>query len=195
MYLANLTLIDKYTLSLGFTEKPAQGALDRVNYTISPTGAVLSAEAANNDNESIIVHLDPESNIGPHGITYSITVSNVVSEAGHPITKGAGNTMSFVLTENDFANAFVAPNPIRYSENPSIRFAGLPTNCIVEIYSLTNKFLRKLSETDNNGGVEWDGLDENGNRLETGIYLYKILRSNPDGSYSDSDLKKFAVIK
>ncbi len=195
MYLANLTLIDKYTLALGFTEKPAAGALDRSNYSIAPTGAVASAERNLADEKSIIVHLDPQSNIGPHGITYSITVANVVSELGHPITKGAGNTMSFVLNESDFSNTFVAPNPIRYSANPTIRFAGLPTNCIIEIYSLTNKFLRSLSETDNNGGVEWDGLDENGNRLETGIYLYKIRRANPDGSYSDSDLKKFAVVK
>lgn len=194
MYLANLKLINKYTLELGFTEVPAAGALDKENYTISPTGEVLSVEVSNNE-KGITVRLDPNSNIGPHGITYSITVKNVISSVGHPITKGAGNTMSFVLNESGFSNAFVAPNPIRYSENPTIRFAGLPTNSTIEIYSLANKFLRSLRETDNNGGVEWDGLDENGNRLETGIYLYRIRQANPDGSFSDSELKKFAVVK
>jgi flagellar hook assembly protein FlgD len=54
--------------------------------------------------------------------------------------------------------------------------------------------LKRIIESDNNGGVEWDGKDAQGNELKTGIYFFKVIQKLPNGNYDESSIKKFAII-
>jgi len=54
--------------------------------------------------------------------------------------------------------------------------------------------LRVLEENDGNGGIPWDGRDDNGKKLDTGIYLFKVSGTNSKGVAQKPVYKKFAII-
>jgi hypothetical protein len=83
------------------------------------------------------------------------------------------------------------PNPF----NPSTTISfDLPTECIVSlnIYDLTGRRIKTLTSTQYPAGshqIQWDGRDDRGNSVSTGIYVYRILA----GEYRQS--RKMMLLK
>jgi len=55
----------------------------------------------------------------------------------------------------------------------------------VEIFTVSGKLVKTIRQTINNAGnrscdVEWDGLDEYGQKLGRGVYLYKLTVITPE---------------
>ncbi|MDD5630306.1 MAG: lectin like domain-containing protein, partial [Elusimicrobia bacterium] len=81
------------------------------------------------------------------------------------------------------------PNPARLSEGGQVRFADIPydsQNVKIEIYTLSGQLVRTLTEGRGVGSDPgrayqvglWDGRDENGVKLASGVYLYVVTASN-----------------
>ncbi len=195
LYLKNIKVISFYELDLQYSEPVNQNeALIISNYLLSPNGRI---ESINRTQNPSIVHiqLDRNSTIGPLGKDYSLTVKNVHSKSGKPMTKGAGNTISFTFQSNELSNAFVYPNPIRISTTASVYFANLTYYAEVYIYDLEGREIAVLKETDGNGGVEWNLHNKNNNRITTGVYLFNVKGKSKDGENIESGLKKFAIVR
>jgi subtilisin family serine protease len=204
LYLTKLnTNSDPYKFSLNFSENPDFTSMNkssfRVYRSIDDNGTNQDIEilsmSLNSNNSAIDFELSRSENIFASGKTYFITCLSGKSTSGHEITKGAGNTLAFVLTNDELNKAYVYPNPIKYSENYSVYFANLPLRAVVEIYNIEMNKIKELSESDGNGGVKWDCRDENGNQLNTGIYFFKVIKYNLNLPESESEIKKFAIIK
>ena len=194
LYLKSLTVLSATQLELTYSEAVTRSSAENTgNYSFSPFGAALSILQTETP-EKVIINLDPSYNVGAHGIVYSLTVNNVLSEDGIQITEGAGNTLSFVFAKNDLNDVFIYPNPVNYNSSADIYFANLTVNAEVEILTLQGESLRTLTENDGNGGVIWDGLDDHGNKLKSGVYLYRVNGYNANGERMESSLKKFMVI-
>ncbi|ROL61232.1 hypothetical protein D9V86_06865, partial [Bacteroidetes/Chlorobi group bacterium ChocPot_Mid] len=193
MFLTQILVIDKSTLKLKFSEAIDNNTcLDIKNYNLQPYGEIVAVEP---DNDStVLIYLNNKKPLLATGKNYTLQVSNIISANGNQITKGAGNTLGFVFYSNTVDAAYVYPNPVRFSETNEIVFAGLPSKAEIIIYNLEMKELKNIEENDGNGGAEWDGKDRNGNLLGSGIYLFKVIQSNADGTKTESDLKKFVVI-
>ncbi|MCY7363651.1 MAG: T9SS type A sorting domain-containing protein, partial [Ignavibacteria bacterium] len=76
-----------------------------------------------------------------------------------------------------------------------ITFANVTKDATIEIYNLNGKILYTISETDGNGGVEWNMIDNNGNKVNTGIYLYKASGKNSAGQEVEEQMGKFAIVR
>lgn len=196
LYLSHLDVVSGNELILWYSEPVNRTDAEKTdNYLLSPYGSIEQVILDGSEPKRVTITPSSDLGIGPRGLNYTITVRNVQAVSGNQMTNGAGNTLSFVMTSEDGSNAYVYPNPIKMSEQPDIYFANLPPRAEVIIYSLEGEQLRILEETDSNGGVEWDGMDSNGKKLPSGIYLFEVKTSYEDGSSSTSDLKKFAIIK
>ena len=55
----------------------------------------------------------------------------------------------------------------------------------IDKYSLNEKFVV----------IDWDGRDNDGDKLANGAYLYKLIVKTSDGEFQKSVLGKLAVIK
>ncbi len=195
LYLARLEVIDGQTLMLRYSEAVVRDdAENTANYFLSRGGTIASVEQDPMDKSLVIINLESGPGVlGPLGKNYFLTVSNVVAESGNPMTKGAGNTLGFVFSADNNRAAFVYPNPIHLNDNPEIYFANISANAEVTILNLEGKVIRVLSETDGNGGIEWNGRDNKANLLQSGVYLFKVkdLRDKD----KESRLKKFVVVR
>ncbi|MBX3042934.1 MAG: S8 family serine peptidase [Candidatus Kapabacteria bacterium] len=196
LYLLSLEFASETLLRIKFSEKVETTSAEIAeNYKMNPIGRVLYAEVDQTDNQYVLLNLSQEiRNQGARGRNYTITANNIIAASGNEMTKGAGNTLGFVISKDNLRDVFIYPNPIRQSENPEIYFANLTNRATVTIMTLDGSELLTLVETDGNGGVEWDGRDRNGNLLPTGIYLFKVAGENSEGLNVFEEKGKFVIL-
>jgi hypothetical protein len=196
LFLSRLNIVSKYKLVLQYSESVQKLSSENIsNYILTPTGKIESVILNEPLPDNVTINISQNDPIGALGKDYSLKVLNVVASSGNLMTRGAGNTLSFVFSENILDYVFIYPNPIRLAENPIVYFANLTPEAEIEIFSFQGEQIRVINERDGNGGVEWDLRDKFGNYLSTGVYLYKVKGKDANGNESESSIKKFAIIK
>lgn len=188
--LASALLKIKYSAPVDSTT-----AEDVNNYVFQPFGSLFFAQTDVLDSSSVLLNIDPDfRRLATKGDNFTITVYNVKAKDGTPITTGPGNTIGFVFSAPDLQDIYVYPNPIKQNEDDRIFFGNLTARATVKVYTLDGEELISLEEQDGNGGVEWDGRDRWGNKLQEGIYIYEVTGSNVTGEEVKGEFNKFMVV-
>lgn len=93
--------------------------------------------------------------------------------------------------DSQLQNIDVYPNPFILNEHNTITFNRLPDDAEIYIYSISFRRIKSIGNINNvtHQGF-WDGMDEENNKVDSGIYLYLV--TTPDGS---KKIGKIAVIK
>lgn len=100
---------------------------------------------------------------------YASTRASGIQEIGYTISNDLGNEESLILEQND-------PNP--FSGRTKLEFS-IPneTDTKLMIYDVGGALIRTLVDSKMTAGehsVEWDGCDDSGRPVDSGIYLYKL---------------------
>ena len=91
------------------------------------------------------------------------------------------------------------PNP--FSSNTTFTFQhnyNDAVNVKIKIYTVAGRMIKEVDAwdvMDRFVRVDWDGRDNDGNRIANGTYLYKLLVESVDGKFRDNVLGKLAVIR
>lgn len=104
----------------------------------------------------------------------SIAVDAGTGEVYMSTPNGISRTSSIYKEGNpDYSKIYVYPNPIVRSrdERPVVTIAGLVSGSTVKIYTVSGRLLKTIDGTLLGSTVTWDGRDENGNELASGVYL------------------------
>lgn len=69
----------------------------------------------------------------------------------------------------------------------------------VQVFSISGKLIKTIqqkiySEGFRSEDVEWDGLDDFGNKIGRGAYVYKLRVKSPDGAYADK-IEKLVILR
>ena len=104
----------------------------------------------------------------PNGNSVFVTTPLGVAEYKSDATPGAAS----------YSNIYAYPNPVRPDYGGDISITGLMENSLVKIADPAGNVIRTLKST--GGMVGWDGCNENGDRVPTGVYT--ILASHADSS-------------
>lgn len=196
LYLTRLEIVSNTELDLYFSEEIEMTSGSVIsNYELKPFGSIKSILGDGNNLSKVKIIFNDDLNIAPIGKEYTITVSNIYSLSGKGITTGSGNTLGFTLTATKLDDVYVYPNPVKLNQIQSVMFANLTTEAVVTIYTLDGIKLRELTETDSNGGIEWDCRNSSGDLLENGIYLYQVSGADESGQKRESGLKKLMIIR
>ena len=71
-----------------------------------------------------------------------------------------------------------------------MEFQNLPRSCKIYIYTLAGDLVRVLNHTSGTGSEAWNLLNESGEKVVSGPYIYKV--ETPDGRYK---IGKFLIFK
>ena len=120
------------------------------------------------------------------GLAYTI---NGVVNSVNPDNHNNRIPQKFTLDQN-------YPNP--FNPNTQIKFS-LPVNSNVKIiiYNLLGEVVRELINKDMNSGthnIQWNAEDKSGNKVTSGIYLYKLDASGVNGSQFNQ-VRKMILLK
>ena len=142
--------------------------------------------------EKIYNHFTAENSMLPSNFTYSVYA--------HPITKSVfmGTASGLVeynssssVSQEDYNDVYVYPNPIKPDYTGWITINGLMQNSNVKITDVAGNTC--YSSVSQGGKVSWDGCDMNGNRVKAGVYY--VYASQGDVNAETSPVTKFIVVK
>lgn len=108
------------------------------------------------------------------------------------------NKFFIVSSEFSLLNLYNYPNP--FSETTLFTFIlpVVPDELKINIYTIAGRKIKEIKKTSTdliNGfnKIEWDGTDDDGDKIANGSYLYKVIIRNPEKSYHS--IQKLAKIK
>lgn len=169
-------------------------ALDAANYTLEPAGAIRQVSLAPGRSDRVLLIVADDYPLGPYGNDYTITIRNVRSGVAQPLNDGAGSVVGFTLASGDLGSVFVYPHPFSLSRDQRVTFAGLTRRAKITIYTRSGVEVGVIDAREGNGGASWDGRDQSGATLPTGIYLYEVTGTNDAGEPISSGLRKLAIV-
>lgn len=196
IFLTKLELLDFALIKLHFSQKVDSASSTNIdNYEINPYGAIINISYEALDSNAVLMNLNYNTaRGGARGKDYTMTAKNIVSvDSSIALTKGAGNTLGFTVSAENVDDPYVYPNPVILSGEQETYFANLTPKATIKIYTLDGQELRTIEENDGNGGVEWDKRDANGRLLETGVYMYRVIGTNPETGLVQENWSKFMV--
>ena len=79
--------------------------------------------------------------------------------------------------------------------NDHLTFANLTPQANITIYTMSGKKVASVSTQAANGGADWNLRDEQGDLIESGIYLYYATGKNSAGSDVEPKPGKFAIVR
>ncbi len=92
--------------------------------------------------------------------------------------------------ESSYDNIYAYPNPVRPDFMGDVTIVGLMDNTLVKIADASGNVIRQLKST--GGMTTWDGCDQNGNAVKSGVYLVLCSRA---GGGSEAVVTKIAIIR
>jgi hypothetical protein len=112
-------------------------------------------------------------------------------------------TTEFVVSDSEefkidrivnYPNPFTTRTEFFFEHNQSCAFL----NVKVEVYTVTGKLVKSIVTVSNTDGfriepIVWDGRDDFGDRLATGVYVYKVSARNPQGEQV-SEFEKLVIL-
>ncbi len=192
-FISSYELLNPYLLSITFNlDVDSTSVVNKNNYLFSPDNSVTSISIDPNDKKTIYLDLKGAKPVGSIGKEYRLQLKNIVSSTNLRINTGAGSYLVITGFAKDLSGVYVYPNPARGEE---MTFANLPQYAKITIFSLDGKQVNSLEENDGNGGLQFNLLDSDGNKLASGVYVYRVVQVDENGNESQDKIGKFAVIR
>ncbi len=144
-------------------------------------------------------------------VTYPVTTS--LSYGTHSVTVQAfdvfnnpgKSTATFDVESSgrlSIEDVYNYPDP--FSNGTSFTFQrtdvgnGEPVNVTIKVFTLSGRLIKTIKDYGTTGTfvrVDWNGLDEDGDRLANGVYLYKVIATTLDGAYTSEAVGRMAVVR
>ena len=87
----------------------------------------------------------------------------------------------FGVNKKDLSNVILFPSPFFIPSEIPLKIDGLPYNCDMMVMTLDGKVIKKVVNQGvsiNGDQLLWDGRDENGHYVSSGVYLIALYSSN-----------------
>jgi hypothetical protein len=191
LFIQETEIVGERRVRLVFNEPlTASDATERAHYQLRPRGQVAAVERDEETPSAVTVEVRGLV-VGPNGQESSLTVTGLRSTEGHRLSE-EGSTVRLTRPAEDLSNVYVYPNPYRRTEQGGdLTIAGLPRTASIRVYTPDGRLVRVLRVEDNrDGGARWDLRDRRGEKVPSGIYLFRV--NAPDHS---PVLEKAAVIQ
>ncbi len=199
-FISSHQLINPYKVKITFNlEVDNSTAQNLNNYVFEPLINVSFMTIDQTDKKTIYLSWDRQKPVGSVGKEFVLKINNLRSSAqtgNLQIASGAGSYIVLTSFAKDLSDVYVYPQPARINNGIGrVTFANLPSKAKILILSLEGKQIASVEESDGDGGTDFVLKDQNNNPLNSGIYIYRIIRLDNSGNEVEEKTGKFAVIK
>ena len=183
-----------------------------INYTGNSVGHDITAILDGNPQNNYILNNFFEADLDDYRSgTVKFPINNL-TEGKHRLTIKAWDIMNnssevaldFIVasaTEGQLSNVYNYPNP--FSTHTQFMFEhNMPNQNLyvsIKVLTVSGKVVKNIHTMVNTEGtrvsnIDWDGLDEYGDRLGNGVYLYNLSVKSQNG-FSDNKLQKLILLR
>ncbi|MHB1049806.1 MAG: S8 family serine peptidase [Bacteroidota bacterium] len=172
-------------------------ALQPVHYSVKTIAREFHVIAVTRDTlnpRRVFLRFSESTNLSAIALRLEVSISeNITSAEGVAIMGGKGQILSIAQSIDHISEIVVFPNPV-HSGN-LLQFVNIPAHCTITVYSLTGEKIKTIQDVSAGEGISWNLLDERGNPLSSGVYLYRVEMRDEGGSVLKTHLGKFAVLR
>lgn len=159
--------------------------LEPSNYILEPSGNVLSVERVSGSSTAYQLNLSADTYLSGSGITTYLTLNNLAAENGSLFDEG--NRIALIVTPLSIDDLYVFPQPASTMDEWLV-FANIAPGTSIRIYDTNGRFIRTISEEDQNGGIRWDLKNQSGQKVASGIYIFYAIFGK------QTKLGKFSIV-
>ncbi|OGV01956.1 MAG: hypothetical protein A2330_10560 [Ignavibacteria bacterium RIFOXYB2_FULL_36_7] len=123
-----------------------------------------------------------------------INLRSSIASGSLRINSGAGSYAVLTSFAKDLSDVYLYPNPANV-EKGKVTFANLPKRTKIVIFSINGDRITEIEENDGDGGVDFNLSYSSGEKLNSGIYIYRVVMLDDSNNEVDEKIGKFAVIK
>jgi hypothetical protein len=131
---------------------------------------------------------------GNHTLTlkaWDVVDNSSVSSTDFVVATNAAMALTHVL---NYPNPFTTATKFFVEHNQACDFLNIE----VQIYTITGKVVKTILQTVQNqgfrtDGISWDGKDDYGDKLARGVYIYKVIVKNSEGSKAEK-IEKLVIL-
>ncbi len=169
---SHIRILDRSHVQLDFSQPmDKQSLLNVDHYRLTPSGRVVKVILLDSSAQKVQLQLSQTAQAGGFGRNVCLTLNGLRNRQGVEITGPL--QLNLFRPVNDLTQLVIYPQPVR-PEHKQLIFAKLPQNTQIQIFTLNGQRVRSFYKTNDNGGVVWDLRDQNGRRVGSGIYFYRI---------------------
>jgi hypothetical protein len=199
LMISNHEIINPFRIKIIFNlPVDSISARNIANYTFDPANTIESVEI---DPTRLIIYLNLERKkpVGSVGIQYRLKITNVLSstESGNlPIAPETGSYIVLTGVTQNLADIYVYPSPVRINKGSGkLTFDNLPQKVKIIIFNINGIRITEIDQSTTTGGVDYNLRDKNNDLLNSGIYIYRIVRLDSSNNEVEEKIGKFAVIR
>lgn len=171
-FISRVQILSRQSLELTFSiPMVREDVLDIHNYTLSPSGSIVTVTALDSLVQKVKLSLSKTSMAGAFGQPAYIEVSGLRSLADTSNTLDM--TMNLISATDNLKEMRVYPQPVRPGQGELI-FAMIPQNVEISVFTINGDLIWSFKGTSSYGGVKWNLKDAQGKRIAAGIYVYRI---------------------
>lgn len=199
-YISTFSILNPSKVKVSFNyDVDASSALNLNNYRFEPENKVVSVDLDQNDSKIIYLNLDKQKPVGSIGREYRLQIVDLISSPANgslKINEGAGSYIVLTSFAKDLSDVYVYPNPAKIDGGSgTLTFANLPQRAKINIWTVSGKFVTEITENNGDGGFEYDLRNNVGEYLDSGVYIFRIVRMDETNNEVEEKLGKFAVLK
>lgn len=158
------------TFILEFSESVDATTVSLSSISITPTLQISRVEIR--DLSFVHITISDQTPIGMFGVLYEIRAdTSIHSLSGLPLDREF-SVVSIQTQPNELQDVILYPNPVRFHFNEKLTLAGLPRGTIVRFFTPSGIPIRTIESDPNSGGAVWDGKNDSGEMISSGIYYY-----------------------
>ncbi|MBX3102656.1 MAG: S8 family serine peptidase [Bacteroidetes bacterium] len=174
LYLARWERLGEKEALLTFNLPPQSTTLQVANFSLEPVGYVANVQVQPGDGRTVSVRVE-QAVLGTAGYPVTLRVRNLLGSGGETMRTHTGDAVTFYESAAQLSDVYVYPNPVKPVHFvQGCRFANLTRGAVITVYTKNGQPVRRISETEGNGGASWDLRDAGGRRVAPGVYIYRV---------------------
>jgi hypothetical protein len=175
-YIKEVKLVNRYFVTIKFSTSMERSTVTNPdNYLVSPSGFVQEVSVDDSLCKKVQLKLSSTTMAGALGTATYLRTKNLVSQSGESLQPD--QPWNLFAEPGDIDQILVYPQPVtpRHSE---LIFANVPENTEISVFDLNGRRIWRSKQTPKFGGIHWDLHGQNGKRVPSGIYFYRIIHEN-----------------
>ncbi|HRI47074.1 MAG TPA: FlgD immunoglobulin-like domain containing protein, partial [Ignavibacteriaceae bacterium] len=85
-----------------------------------------------------------------------------------------------VYNDLKIAQVYNYPNPFTETTNFTFKLTQVPDEVVIKVYTIAGRLIREIKKNSSElnadfNFIQWDGRDQDGDKIANGVYLYKVI--------------------
>ncbi len=175
-YITEVRLINRFLVAIEFSKPMKRSTiLNSDNYLLSPLGFVKEVSVEDSLCQKVHLRISSTAMAGALGKATYLQTRNLVSQSGESLE--SNQPWNLFVEPGCIDQILIYPQPVK-PQHRELIFANVPENTEISVFNLNGKRVWYTKRRPQFGGIHWDLHDQNGKRVPSGIYIYRIIHEN-----------------